>query len=265
MPITGGNSGSFLGELSEGFYQTLKNILDACPDEVFLLPDVATELAAARIKATPEENFRIHPLVEGENVIKNAIEHNLNGLKARSSLMRTLVLTMPLRSIGYVQKRMKSMKVLSIGPRTEAEIFMLTAAGFDPANITAVDLISYSPLIELGDMHDLPYEDDSFDVIVMGWVLAYSHNPKKAIQEALRVGKSNCIYAIACECTPYTKEELSERGSLVADEGGIYRSTEDIFDLFDGEVGHIWFNHSTHPDDIDQADSAMAIFQRKQY
>ena len=43
---------------------------------------------------------------------------------------------------------------------------MLTSAGFDPANIRGLDLISYSSMVDVGDMHDLPYEDDSFDIVI---------------------------------------------------------------------------------------------------
>ena len=40
-----------------------------------------------------------------------------------------------------------------IGPRNEAEIFMLWSYGFKLENIVGLDLISYSPLIDLGDMY----------------------------------------------------------------------------------------------------------------
>ena len=87
-------------------------------------------------------------------------------------------------------------KVLCIGPRNEAEIFMLWSYGFKLENIVGLDLISYSPLIDLGDMHFLPYENDSFDVIVSSCTFAYSTNIMKAIAEIKRVIRPNGIVAV---------------------------------------------------------------------
>ncbi len=237
-------------------------LLKKYPDEIFQFPQMVGEIAAARIDSVSEDDYVVHEIVEGEDVIKNAIEHNMNGLKGKSTLLRPTLLTMPMRSISYIQRRMKHMKVLTIGPRTEAEIFMLTACGFDPINITAIDLMSYSPLIEVGDMHDMPYEDETFDIVIIGWVLAYSENPIKAVREARRVAKKKGIFAVGCEYTPYTPEELINRGSIVS-HGGKYRKVDDILDLFEGDVGEVWFKNEIHPDDVEERDSVLTIFQRK--
>ncbi len=37
-------------------------------------------------------------------------------------------------------------------------------------NIRGLDLFSCSPRIDVGDMHDMRYADNSFDVIFLGWV-----------------------------------------------------------------------------------------------
>ena len=69
-------------------------------------------------------------------------------------------------------------------------------------NITAVDLIKYSPWVDQGDMHNLPYEDNKFDLILCGWVIAYSNNKIKAAEEMTRVGKSGSIIALAATYSP---------------------------------------------------------------
>ena len=40
----------------------------------------------------------------------------------------------------------------------------------------------------------MPYEDNSFDVVVVGWVLAYTDKVQEAIKEFVRVSKN------AAEC-----------------------------------------------------------------
>ena len=69
----------------------------------------------------------------------------------------------------YQESEFKSLKVLSIGPRSEGEIFKIFASGFELNNIVGLDLFSYSPLIKLGDMHNLEFNRGEFDIIFMGW------------------------------------------------------------------------------------------------
>ena len=38
-------------------------------------------------------------------------------------------------------------------------------------NITALDLFSYTPKFDMGDMHKMPYNNNSFDIIISGWCL----------------------------------------------------------------------------------------------
>jgi len=57
-------------------------------------------------------------------------------------------------------------------------------------NIRGLDLISYSPWVDLGDMHAMPYEDDTWDITLVSMVLTYSENPRKVVDEVVRVTKS---------------------------------------------------------------------------
>lgn len=81
----------------------------------------------------------------------------------------------------------KDGNVLVIGPRNEAELLLLSHYGFKLKNITSVDLFTYSPKIELADMHALPHADNSFDVTYSAWTLKYSYNIQKACDELVRV------------------------------------------------------------------------------
>lgn len=46
-------------------------------------------------------------------------------------------------------------------------------------------------VLQVGDVMDLPYQDDSFDIVVMHLIVAVVNNPTKALQEAQRVLKKN--------------------------------------------------------------------------
>jgi ubiquinone/menaquinone biosynthesis C-methylase UbiE len=69
--------------------------------------------------------------------------------------------------------------------------------------MAAVDLISYSPWITPGDMHKLPFDDNTFDIIVLGWVLGYSSTPGQVANEVLRVAHAlDVLYRLAMTAIP---------------------------------------------------------------
>jgi SAM-dependent methyltransferase len=83
------------------------------------------------------------------------------------------------------------LKVLSIGPRTEIELYYLWLLfGFEWGNIVGVDLVSASAKIELGDMGvRLPFPDNTFDVVVASHCLEKSRDPARTRDEIRRVAR----------------------------------------------------------------------------
>ena len=139
------------------------------------------------------KSFEKNPVDAAENTLS----YNLWALKDTPILDRPMMLIRPLVALEKISGRLLDLKVLSIGPRSEIEILSLIAQGFSPDNIHALDLISYSPWVEIGDMHAMPFDDESFDVIILGWVFSYSRNPKKLTGEILRVARKGATIAIA--------------------------------------------------------------------
>ena len=95
-----------------------------------------------------------------------------------------------------------SLKVLSIGTRYETEILYLLSAGF--RDIRGLDTFSYSPYIDIGDMHEMPYQDNTFDVIIAGWIIPYSRQPEIVRDEIIRVSKNGSIISLGV--SSYTEE-----------------------------------------------------------
>ena len=128
---------------------------------------------------------------ESYNLFKNPFSiKNLSKFDgARSNLLIN-----PLLSCSYIDK--KKSRILSIGPRTEGEIFNIISKGFLKKNITSIDLQTYSPLIQLGDMHEMNFDSNTFDLVLCGWVMTYSYNRQKAINEIIRVCKNDAIVCI---------------------------------------------------------------------
>ena len=149
----------------------------------------------------------------------------------------------PIMSIDKINSKISELKVLVIGPKLESEILSIRSYGILKKNIDAIDLISYSPWIKSGDMHDLPYEDSTFDVIISGWVIAYSDNKQKAVDEMIRVAKDGAIIGIGVGYTPTSNSEIIEkRGYLISSEERIFNN-KFIFDLFKEKIDKIYFKH----------------------
>jgi SAM-dependent methyltransferase len=155
-------------------------------------------------------------------VSTHTIRHNIRGM-AELSAPRSHVLIRPLMSVDAVKRHVADLKILSIGPRTEGEIFNLVGYGFRRKNIVGLDLVSYSPYIKVGNMHQMPFDDHSFDVVICGWVLGYSDDKPQAVREILRVVKPGGTVAVGVAFS--TLDDLEHRT------GGLPGSAQQVDDL----------------------------------
>ena len=229
------------------------------PHELFQISYVRSLVAADRLRETDPTDIRTFAKA-GPAVIENAILHNLEGLKNLWALDRPSRLIGPLRSSTFFQTFKKQLSVLTVGPRTEAEILTLIAAGFDPANIRGLDLISYSDMVDLGDMHDMPYGDDTFDVVILGWVLGYSKDNPRVAAEVLRVARPGAYIAIGCEHNPLSNEEINEHTAISLADATRFDHTDQILGLFEGHIHAVLFRHDVHPDMEGRSSDLMVIF-----
>lgn len=166
----------------------------------------------------------------------NTVLHNMKGVKKRLSVNRSSLLLYPLSAMRIS----RSSSILCVGPRAEGEILNCMGLGF--RNVRGLDLISYSPWIDLGDMHAMPYADNAFAVVVMGWCIAYSDNRMKAAREALRVVRNGGIIAVGVEYSAESTEEVSRRvGYQMCDEKKL-ESVAEILALFGGRVDRVFFS-----------------------
>jgi SAM-dependent methyltransferase len=199
---------------------------------------------------------QLRTLEHGEAVATNTVSHNLRGLRDLA-VVRSLYLIRPL---SVLEDLGPEAELLVIGPRAEGELLALLAHGFNKAGIHAVDLISYSPWIDLGDMHRLPYRDGSFDAVIAGWVLAYSDDKRRAAEEILRVVRPGGFVAIGVEWSPHSNEEVrSEIGYVPGSEERL-TSVEEILELFGDRVEEVLVRHDVEQDCRDTR-SLVVIFR----
>ena len=78
-------------------------------------------------------------------------------------------------------------KLLIVGPRNIHELFIAWIYGFSWGNIKAIDLYSTNPKIQIMNMEDLEFEDNSFDMVTMASTLSYAEDTERTIAEVARV------------------------------------------------------------------------------
>lgn len=132
--------------------------------------------------------------VLGYGHLEKVVDHNYDAVW-RITRQRTERLINILSSLRGFDRR--NAKVLVIGPRNEAELLLFAAHGFTLENISAIDLFSVSPMIQVMDMHDMSLADDAFDMVYAAYVLTYSNRPQRAVDEMLRVVKHGGLFVAA--------------------------------------------------------------------
>jgi SAM-dependent methyltransferase len=184
-----------------------------------------------------KKKFKIFLSKENKVIIKNTGHINLKFYQISKiynfySPKRKLSHFYPLRALNFL--RPLDMKVLSIGPRNESELFTLVTLGFQLKNISALDLQSYSNLITLGDAINMPFEKNSFDLVIIGKMLVYTNEPDKVIRETIRVLKDNGIVSMYHS---HSKDKRFLDYNL--------DSSKIILDLFGNNLNDIYFKYHT--------------------
>lgn len=189
----------------------------------------------------------------------NTVHHNMRGmwdLAVRRS-NRTILPATAIQGLG------PDSKVLSIGPRTEGELLNLVAHGFRPDNIRGLDLISYSPWVDLGDMHAMPYEDSSFDLVISNCVIGYSDRRELAAQEMVRVVRNGGVVSVSVDWDPRPTQEMEKVVGYKTPNQVRTTSAKDLLDHFGPHVDTVYFTHDVPAHRRNEIGTITATFSVK--
>lgn len=180
--------------------------------------------------------------LDSEKSAKETLQHNLKSLGDFSN-RRIELLILPL---SVIETTRDAKSVLIIGPRNENDLLIAsTYLNLPMRDIRGLDLISYSRQIDLGDMHQMPYEDNSFDIVICGWTLSYSGRPDVLAQEMVRVCRTGGTIAIGVEYSNMDEAGYEQLLGYSLAIPGLERvnSVEAIHDLFGDVIDQHFFSH----------------------
>jgi SAM-dependent methyltransferase len=226
---------------SEAMTQIFHN-LSAYPHQLLQVSEVRQVLARERAKHFMEHGDIKRLENSSDAVASFTLQRNIDAAKTAADFDRPSLMAHAASALERVRQDAAHMDVLSIGPRSEIEIFALLAAGFSKAKIRAVDLFSYSPLVGLGDMHALPFPDNSFDIVFIGWVMTYSRDHLLVAREILRVCRDKAIVVLAGDYCDDSIDDPAFRNKRM-----YMKSCDQLLSLFEGYVGRVYFRHEPDP------------------
>ena len=132
-----------------------------------------------------------------EGVSEGTLSHNLGAFGHDAAFGMGNRMALLLYPTAALLRGVADARVLIVGPRTEDDIFWAWSLGL--RGTRGLDIFSYSPWIDLGDIHAAPYESGSFDAVLFAWMLAYSARPEQAIREAKRILKPGGLLGVGME------------------------------------------------------------------
>lgn len=180
--------------------------------------------------------------IESEFSLEQTIKHNLKSLNDFSNPRIELLI----RPLSVIESIRDARSILFIGPRNENDLLVASSYLDLPLNcFRGLDLISYSKLIDLGDMHAMPYADNQFDVVICGWTLSYSQQPEKVAREMLRVCRSGGLIAVGVEYSTMQASDYENRIGYSLSTAGLERinSVSAIEKLFEANLDERYFLH----------------------
>ena len=234
----------------------LKKILNTFVSDIYKIDILRTFIVLTRffyfyyirrrIKYYMDPNKKIddHIAIKKDNKIQTVISYNMHFVEEITNLKKTYKkfsgsktasLVFPLKAIDFVNY--ESDKILSVGPRNEGELFLIRSQGFLWKNIFAIDLITYSKLTKLGDIHQSEYSENFFDIIVCGWVLTYSNDFEKIIDELIRITKNKGLISIG-----FTYQPETEKVNIYDQNKKILKTTEQIINKYKNNIMSVYFN-----------------------
>lgn len=225
------------------FYYIRKNISFYINPEKKIEDHIAVKTSQSSYKNKPEKSHSV-------------ISHNMHFVQDFFDLKKTyktfsgrktIEIIYPLKSIDTVN--FEDDKILSVGPRNEGELFAIRSLGFRWKNIKSLDLLRYSKLTDLGDIHNTNYETDTFNIIICGWVMTYSGNFEKMLKEMIRITKNAGIISIGFTYHP------SENNTLY--------STDQIIEKCKDNISLVYFNFDSYKKDKTKRRHSIVIFKVK--
>jgi SAM-dependent methyltransferase len=170
-----------------------------------------------------------------DNIGEQTVAHNLSAFMTDAAFgcgERMGLLIYPVIAFYSFETIIKYEKrVLIVGCRTEDDIYWMKSYGF--SQTLGFDLFSYSRHVLIGDIHKTDFENEKFDVVLLGWMISYSKDPEIVIKECRRILKPGGLLGIGVDHDPNQNVN-----GIKPPRVNTLNSSKDIINLLDSNIKH---------------------------
>ncbi|HEY1037865.1 MAG TPA: class I SAM-dependent methyltransferase [Bacteroidia bacterium] len=136
---------------------------------------------------------------ENQQIGETTVKHNLSAFDIPRAAFgcggRMELLIYPI--VSYYRNNRSLIKILVVGCRSEDDIFWLKSYGF--SDTYGLDLFSYSKNILIGDIHNTTFADNTYDVVLLGWMISYTKDPEAVFKECRRILKKDGLLGVGLD------------------------------------------------------------------
>jgi SAM-dependent methyltransferase len=187
---------------------------------------------------------------------ETTINHNLtafkyNGGYGAGQRMGLLIYPVVAYNTFYLVNKSEQ-RVLLVGCRSEDDVFWMRAYGYRKA--IGFDLFSYSKNVLVGDIHKTEFADESFNVVLLGWMISYTKDPAAVIKECRRILKPGGLLGIGIEHNPN-----QDNANILPPRVNHLNSTSDIISLLNATIKHKVLFEYDHQNDKDSDYSTAVV------
>ena len=111
------------------------------------------------------------------------------------------------------------------------------------------------------DMHDLEFSINQFDIVYAGWVIIYSENRKRAIEQMLSVTKPGGLIALTATLSRSTAEDLKTKRGYVVGSHERFHTICDLTELLEPFTSDCTVIYET-PSTLKEHSLGMVIVQK---
>ena len=155
--------------------------------------------------------------------------------KSEFTFSRAASILIYLPGLNYL--RNKSLKILSVGCRDKIELIALQKR-FPYSEIIGLDLIAGKDSgIIAGDMHKLPFPENTFDIVVSTHSLEHALDYKIVANEFVRVAKENSYFLI--EVPSYEKDGENPTWIPEGADNWDYHNPSCLNSIFEGKTDQV--------------------------
>lgn len=166
------------------------------------------------------------PFIQKDEISTGANDYSQAAFSAYRPLERVRWPLLLLASVPDVEKK----SLLVVGPRFESEFLIAEGLGWNRRDIFGLDLLAYSRRVTIGNMHSMPFPDDSFSHVTCGWTISYSLAPERASRELTRVLAPGGYLSVGVEVTDRDRNNGAPSGILTGKDR--VQSRDDFIRIF---------------------------------